>query len=200
MRSTEEQLKGTGRFSARQGDAGAIRRSGYPVQKARQDQTGAGMLGISTDQLVAAGVVDKDSKLLMTDQTQLLDTLVALWQGKTQTMADAMAQTAGTSGLAISEEMAKGLLAGSPEFMKALEKMLKDADAYLPHSNAKKGPFSRLTQSGAGFVNAWAAGVLSNNAAVDAVSHTFAQVARLIPHSDAERGPLADITGSGKAF
>lgn len=205
MRSTEEQLKAAPAFKFSELDkvtqgqfatAADILRSKEP-DRAKQV---AGMLGISTDQLVTAGVVDKDSKLLMTDQTQLLDTLVALWQGKTQTMADAMAQTAGTSGLAISEEMAEGLLAGSPEFMKALEKMLKDADAYLPHSNAKKGPFSRLTQSGAGFVNAWAAGVLSNNAAVDAVSHTFAQVARLMPHSDAERGPLADITGSGKAF
>lgn len=109
-------------------------------------------------------------------------------------------KNARAAGITIPEEMAAGLLQGGPALVKALEQLFLEADQYMPHSNAKRGPFSRLTKSGAAFVDSWAAGVLGNNAAVDAVHHVFAQVARLMPHSDAETGPLAGITKSGGAF
>lgn len=109
-------------------------------------------------------------------------------------------KNARAAGITIPEEMAAGLLQGGPALVKALEQLFLEADQYMPHSNAKRGPFSRLTKSGAAFVDSWATGVLGNNSAVDAVHHVFTQVARLMPRSDAETGPLAGITKSGAAF
>lgn len=124
----------------------------------------------------------------------------ATWASQAEAMLPDVIKNARAAGITIPEEMAAGLLQGGPALVKALEQLFLEADQYMPHSNAKRGPFSRLTKSGAAFVDSWATGVLGNNSAVDAVHHVFTQVARLMPHSDAETGPLAGITKSGAAF
>jgi len=110
-------------------------------------------------------------------------------------------RAARAAGIAIPEEIAKGIAAGSPSAIKQLENLLlEEINKRMPHSDAKTGPLSHISKSGVAFVDTWAAGILSNNSAVDAVHHVFTQVARLMPHSDAETGPLAGITKSGGAF
>lgn len=104
------------------------------------------------------------------------------------------------AGVAIPDEIARGVTMGQQSAIDALHKMVVEMDQYLPHSDAKRGPFSRLSRSGADFVSTWADGVLSSNAAEMAVYHQLQKVARLLPHSDADEGPLSNISGSGEAF
>jgi len=129
-------------------------------------------LGITTDQLVKAKVVDKDSNLLMTNETELLNTLVALWQGKHESqrppeaaaaspratldkqiaamkadMEKSVAEMFG-SGTAIPTTIAEGIKAAEKLVTDAMLEMYEEADKANPRSDAKIGPFSRLTQSG----------------------------------------------------
>ncbi|MEM9423170.1 MAG: phage tail tape measure protein [Spirochaetota bacterium] len=57
------------------------------------------------------------------------------------------------SGKAQSETMAQGMVAGTPKVEQAAYNMAYTADQYYPHSNAKKGPLSRLSQSGEALVD-----------------------------------------------
>ena len=157
-------------------------------------------LGVTTDQLVKAGVIDKNSKLLMTDDEALLDTLAALWQGKHESQrppeptkpapsarADLDKQMAALrsnmdkqvaelfgSGAAIPATVAEGIRAAEKLVQEAMLEMYGEADKTNPHSDAKIGPFSRLTQSGRSLPRTIAKGINQTAAGLATVGQHLA--------------------------
>ena len=85
----------------------------------------------------------------------LFSTITAGW-GKVKSWFSwlpGMSKMGKNSGQALSETMAQGVVAGTPKVAQAAYGVAYAADLYFPHSNAKKGPLSRLSESGAALVD-----------------------------------------------
>jgi TP901 family phage tail tape measure protein len=64
-----------------------------------------------------------------------------------------------SGGSKVMETFAAGVQSKSDALRAAIEKSMENADELIPHSDAKKGPFSRLTESGFSIGSTMAAGV-----------------------------------------
>ncbi len=64
-----------------------------------------------------------------------------------------------SGGSKVMETFAEGVQSKSDALRTAIEKSMENADKVIPHSDAKEGPFSRLTESGFSIGSTMAAGV-----------------------------------------
>ncbi|MEA4884255.1 MAG: phage tail tape measure protein [Clostridia bacterium] len=157
-------------------------------------------LGVTSQDLVDASILDKDSKLLIADQAKLLDGLVAVWQGKGKTFAAQVAGTSKQSGKAIVDTMAEGAASSDSLFQAVLKAFDTIAKKLFTNSDAKSGPFSHLTANGRAIIETLAQGASSSNALYDAILGKFGDAGQLLPHSDAKSGPFSHLTNAGRAI
>lgn len=96
------------------------------------------------------------------------------------------------AGRKLTEGLAGGIDDGTPEALAALQGLTTDLDAYLPHSDAKRGALSRLTEAGRKLPQTFAAGMRDK---MDAIGAAFdAAVGPLVP-----RQPAFAMSGAGAA-
>ncbi len=85
--------------------------------------------------------------------------------------------------------------------IETVQGVLAKVREYLPFSDAKVGPLSTLTASGAAFLTTFTEGIKAVAMhPVEAVQGVLAKVREYLPFSDAKVGPLSSLTTSGAAF
>jgi hypothetical protein len=93
---------------------------------------------------------------------------------------DAAVKASGQAGELIPASVAKGIKKKAHVANKAARDMAKGMDRFLPHSDAKAGPFSRLTESGAKLAETFYAGVKRGMNGQSAAGNAIAQPLRAV--------------------
>lgn len=83
-------------------------------------------------------------------------------------------------GIAIAETIAKGIKKGQPLSDVAMRDLVGSIDKFIPHSDAKEGPLSRLTASGRALVSTFSHGIEVEGRNTDATEKFVNQQARAI--------------------
>lgn len=87
-----------------------------------------------------------------------------------------------TSGKAVSEAFSKGQVAGIQQVAKASEEVAQTASVFLPHSDAKEGPLSNLSETGESFIKTFMQGVFGKiDYMENAIRRVFEPIVSLIP-------------------
>lgn len=92
------------------------------------------------------------------------DAASAAWEGLKRLPLIGGALSFFTGGKAIPETVAKGIDAAADAPGAALDRSFARADEYIPHSDARRGPFSRLTEAGRAIPETMARGAASSDA------------------------------------
>ena len=104
-------------------------------------------------------------------------------------------------GRRILQTLLDGILGMKDALVDGVKSVLSSVMDFLPFSDAKRGPLSRLTDAGRAFVGTLMDGISGmKDRVVGTVSSLLGNVRDFLPFSDAKRGPLADLTDSGAAM
>ena len=104
-------------------------------------------------------------------------------------------------GRRILQTLLDGILGMKDALVDGVKSVLSSVMDFLPFSDAKRGPLSRLTDAGRAFVGTLMDGISGmEDRVLETMSGLLGRVRDFLPFSDAKRGPLADLTDSGAAM